>query len=227
MSTSAYCWSSTEICAFRVLRLDATGALVTDSSNGYVSGSIVEFSVRRNIDRGDQKTYKSATNCICAYKRNQDRLLNLEFTMKLCPLLDPELNEILGGDSVITSGGKSIGGASEDVIGTCTSCSTTATPDGTVSVELYTKAWASNRQASLSGANQFWRWVFPRVQWTMGDLSFNNEIMQLDFTGYSIENPSWGTGPTSDPTSTAVTRPYHYELTDALPTITCGYATVT
>lgn len=128
---SSYGWASTEICAVRVLSLKCDGTIQTGSDNGYVTCGVVSFSMKKNMERGEEKRYKSASNCVCGYKRNKDMLVGLDLELKLCPQLDPELNYMLSRDGMVQSSGHTIGGYAEPIDGTCScdDCTNCVTDD--------------------------------------------------------------------------------------------------
>lgn len=106
-----------------------------------------------------------------------------------------------------------------------------ADPDP-VSVELWTKAipTGTSGACAVAGTEEWWRWVYPRATFTLGDVTHENGIGLVSLTGFADPNPNWGNGPFNDwPTSDTfdVDSPEHFILdASGPPAAACGYTTV-
>lgn len=216
------CLGSARVCALRVARLNSLCQIVPGANNGVVSTAIVRLASSPEYEAGDDFTQKNGCGDICLTVRTLDKLKRMNLTLDLCTR-DMELIELLTGAQLYTEGADIIGvsrrGVGED------------DPDP-VSLELWTKAIPSGTTASCAapGAASWWRWVYPRATFTLGDVTHENGIGMVTLSGYAEPNTWWGNGPWNDwPADELLDEnsPEHFVL-DSVgpPTAQCGYVTV-
>jgi hypothetical protein len=217
------CLGSARVCALRVVRLDSNCSIVKGANNAVVSTAIVRLQATPEYDTGDEFIQKNGCGDICLYIKNLDKLKRMNLTLDLCTR-DMELIELLTGASLYTDAG--------DVIGVARRGIGASDPDP-VSLELWTKAIPSGQSGAcpLPGAGAaWWRWVYPRATFTIGDVTHENGIGLLSLSGFADPNPYWTNGPFNDwPADELLDpeSPEHFVL-DSVgpPTAQCGYISV-
>jgi hypothetical protein len=106
-----------------------------------------------------------------------------------------------------------------------------ACPDP-VSVEIWSKVIDNTGACSATDDTTplYWRTIWPRATFTLGDVSFANEIATISLTGFAEPNPAFTSGCFDDvPTEITLepTSPEHYFLDAAgPPALACGYIEV-
>lgn len=216
------CLGSARVCALRVTRLDSTCQIVKGANNAVASTAIVRLVSSPQYETGDEFIQKNGCGDICLYVKNADKLKRMNLTMELCTR-DMQMLEMLTGASLYTDAG--------DVIGLSRRGVGETDPDP-VSLELWTKAIPTGTSGACAavGAAQWWRWVYPRATFTLGDVTHENGIGLVSLTGFADPNPYWVNGPFNDwPADEILDQesPEHFVL-DSVgpPTTQCGYITV-
>lgn len=216
------CLGSARVCALRVTRLDSTCQIVKGANNAVASTAIVRLVSSPQYETGDEFIQKNGCGDICLYVKNADKLKRMNLTMELCTR-DMQMLEMLTGASLYTDAGSVIGLSRRGVGET--------DPDP-VSLELWTKAIPTGTSGACAavGAAQWWRWVYPRATFTLGDVTHENGIGLVSLTGFADPNPYWVNGPFNDwPADEILDQesPEHFVL-DSVgpPTTQCGYITV-
>lgn len=213
------CLGSAKVCALRVARLDDDCLSIPGAHNGAVSTAIVRLQSSPEYDAGQEFLQKNGCGDICISLRDLDKLKRMTLQMELCTR-DLELIEILTGATLYTVDGV-VAGLARRGVGA-------EDPPG-VSLELWTRAVDTAGNCASSG-NRWWRWVYPRATFTLGDTTLENGIATVQLTGFSEPNPVWGNGPWNDwPASSFPDpeSPEHFVLdSDGPPTAVCGYTAV-
>jgi hypothetical protein len=188
------CYGSLQACLIRVSKLTTAGAPsnAAANTNAYVSDAIVSLQVAVSLQQGDDISQKNGCGALKQSFKDCDKIKNLTLTMNLCEL-DADLIAFLTEATIFSSGGNTIGW---EYPSTASSC-----PAG-VCLEVWTKAWDGNQQAVpafTSPSAAYWRWVFPRTVWTLGNVQMDNTIMVVPVTGTASENASiTANGPHND-----------------------------
>jgi hypothetical protein len=217
------CLGSARVCALRVARLDSTCQIVKGANNAVASTAIVRLVSSPEYETGDEFIQKNGCGDICLYVKNADKLKRMNLTMELCTR-DMELLELLTGASLYTDASEVIG-LSRRGVG--------ATDPDPVSLELWTKAIPSGTSGACADPDagaSWWRWVYPRATFTLGDVTHENGIGLVSLTGFADPNPYWVNGPFNDwPADEILDQesPEHFVL-DSVgpPTGQCGYIAV-
>ena len=217
------CLGSARVCALRVARLNSACQIVPGANNGVVSTAIVRLQSSPEYVTGDEFIQKNGCGDICLNIKTLDKLKRMTLQLELCTR-DMELIELLTGAQLYTDGGEIVG-VSRRGVG--------ASDPNPVSLELWTKAIPTGTtggcQAS-TGEPEWWRWVYPRASFTLGDVTHENGIGMVMMSGYAEPNTWWGNGPWNDwPADQLLDEnsPEHFVL-DSVgpPTAQCGYVTV-
>lgn len=217
--------TSVDICALRIAKLTTAGAPNPGASNAYKACSVMSLGVKTEVEGGDDKSVKNGCGDLCAILRTPDLVKGITLDMELC-LLDAQLNEMLTGAGVYTSGGNAIGGAWPAV-------GVTPSP---VCIEAWSKAWDNDQQAVpafTTPSAAYIHWIFPFTRWTPGDVTLENDISTWPVTGVGSENDRiTANGPFDDwPASVSgpglVGRLGSWFFDSTLPTCDGSYSTVT
>ena len=220
-----HCFGSLQVCALRVAKLVTSGAPDPGASNGYISDAIIQAGVSVELEEGDDFTMKNGCGAICQTFKDCDRVSAANISLELCQL-DSELISLLLGTSVFDDSG--------DTIGTRLPAVEDACPAGT-SLEVWSKAWDGTEQAvptTTSPDVAYWHWVFPRVKWSLGDFTLENDFATISAEGIGEENDTLTVdGPYNDwPAAVAagggVPTVMGWFLESTLPTAVCGFTTV-
>ena len=215
------CLGSARVCALRVTRLDDTCRIVQGANNAVVSTAIVRLQSSPEYETGDEFIQKNGCGDIALVVKTGDKLKRMTLQLELCTR-DMELIELLTGASLYTIGA--------DVSGIARRGVGLSDPDP-VSVELWTKAIPTGTGGGCaSEAGGWWRWVYPKATFTLGDVTHENGIGLVQLSGFAEPNPYWGNGPFNDWPADELLQedsPEHFVLdSDGPPTAACGYITV-
>jgi len=203
--------------------LNSACQIVAGANNAVVSTAIVRLQSTPEYETGDEFIQKNGCGDICISIKTLDKLKRVNLSLELCTR-DMQLLELLTGGSLYTKTGQTVG-FSRRGIGD--------SDPNPVSVELWTKAVPTGSNAAscnTAGVASWWRWVYPRASFTLGDVTHENGIGMVMLTGFSEANTWWGNGPFNDwPADQLLDEnsPEHFVLdTVGPPTAQCGYITV-
>ena len=220
-----HCFASLQLCALRMARLESSGHPAEGSGNGYVSDGMTKLDVGIELNEGDDFELKNGCGALIAAFKQPDRIKRLNLTLEL-GILDVEILELAVGWDLFRSGGESIGGQMPPVVGT---------DNNQICLEAYSKAMDGDEQAvpALTTPNAaYFHWVFPRVSFTHGDFTLENELSTFPLEGKGEENSSiTANGPFNDwdaavAADGGITRVGGFFFDDVLPTADCGYIAV-
>jgi hypothetical protein len=213
------CLGSAKVCALRVARLADDCTAIPGSTNGAVSTAIVRLQSSPEYDTGQEFLQKNGCGDICLSLRDLDKLKRMTLQMELCTR-DLELIEILTGATLYTVDGE-VAGLARRGVG--------ADDPAGVSLELWTRAIDTQGSCGVGG-QRWWRWVYPRATFTLGDTTLENGIATVNLSGFAEPNAVWGNGPWNDWPASAFPdpdSPEHFVLdADGPPAAVCGYTTV-
>lgn len=205
------CLTSTDICALRAARLDTDGSFQTGADNLYEMTEVLTLGVSEEILEGARTTLENGCGSVCFNRKRPNRILGETLALELCHL-DAELLELMTGGTLLTSGGNTVG------------FEPPAFDDSTVSValEVWTMAWDGDEQATDGGDLLWIRHGYPKVTWTIGNRTFQNEVLRVPLTGDAVSNSQFGTGPLGD-WPAAISEPGAFFYDTTIPSGTCGY----
>lgn len=219
------CFASLNLEAIRVSKIGSGGAPVVGATSALVTDAAVRLQVAVTLEAGTSFSQKNGAGRVCAALTQPDTIKALALSMDLCQL-DMELLNLLTGATLFTDTGHTIGfqyplaNAAENP-GVC--------------LEAWTAAWDGTGAAVPTFTTPdaaFFHWVFPRVKWTMGQMTLENALMVVPVTGIASENHSiTANGPFNDwPTAVAtaggVVAVGGAFFDDTLPTVACGRSAV-
>jgi hypothetical protein len=202
--------------------LTAACAPAVGATNGVATSAIVRLASSPQYDTGQEYLLKNGCGDIVAYSREQNRLKEVAITLELATK-DFELIELLtGGSLIVDSTGNNIGIARRGV---------GKVESAYVSLEIWTTTIDANGPCQDATTDPgYYRVIFPRATFTLGDSTFENGVAMVTLTGFGTNNPQWGNGPWNDYPGTTVLDPKTPEaiVLDATgpPTLTNGYIAV-
>lgn len=188
-TTQPYSYQSIQVCAIRVVRLDATGTPVTGATtDGYIAKAPVMVKLSPDYQAGSELQIETGCGQLGAYYKAPDQLKKYNISFELTDL-DSELIEILTDNPIVSSGGATVGHTAKRVAA-CSSASRNG-----VGLEFWSKKW--NACAPPTG-DPYWHWVMPWAFLQTGEYSMQNNFLTVPIEGYLQENPNWGVGPWTD-----------------------------
>lgn len=198
----------------RVARLAADGTTPAGPDGLYVTDSLVRIERRSVFAESEEIEEKNGRGVPCVTFPGNRYVKRHDLTIVVCTP-DEELEELLAGGTLLTSGGNTIGYA-EPAVGT------QPNPNG-VSIEAWTYAVVDGAPAAVNP----YRWyAWPRVyDIVREDDTFEDGALLPTFTGKAVQNPNWGNGPLNDWPSTS-TRILQRVRTPDLPTSQVGYQAI-
>lgn len=217
------CYGSIQACLLRWANVTAGGAPQPGASNGYRTDSLIQISVSTELEAGVDVTKKNGCGSICQSFKEADKIKRVSLSTSLCNL-DSELIQLMVGGDTFRSAGTTLGYQLPTVDDDA--------PNGGC-LEVWTKAWDGDSQATLTGLAAYWHFVFPRAKFAPGDFSTqNDDFLEFPLDGFSDPNPLiTANGPYNDwPTFIAgpggITSSMGWFLDSTLPASACGYVTV-
>ena len=188
-------YGSIKAAVIRVARLDASCSPISGATNGAASKAVIMLQAQAEYETGEEFTQKNGLGDLMISVKDNDKLKRMNLTMELATR-DFELLEIMTGATLLASGGTTMGISRRGT--------SLTTPDP-VSVEIWTKVATSSGSCVATGSGQWFRNVYPKVVWTLGDTDFGNSIATVKMTGVAEGNPNWGAnGPFNDWAYTAI-----------------------
>lgn len=176
--TNQTCHGSLNLCALRVASLTATGAPNVGASKGYCTDASIKLDVQIELEEGAELTQKNGCGALKNYFKGDDKIKAVTLGLELCQL-DSELIQFLTGGTLFTSAGTTIGMRLPLAADTA--------PYG-VSVEAWSYAWDGQAQAVAGSAVQYIHWVFPRVKWSLGQFTLEEDLATIPVNGTGSEN---------------------------------------
>lgn len=181
----AECTIPFEICRLRVTRLDDIGNVAAGPNNYWVTDKLTELQITPEIETGDDRVLKGGCGCIIAAAKLPD--LRKRWTLKLTKgSVEPGLDELLLGDTLISAGGSPIGTWSAPQIGDCV-----GNPPN-VAIEAWAKNWLFDHQ------DPTYPWIqllFVMSLWQRDQETFNDDLSVSPVNGFTRANDLWGHGP--------------------------------
>lgn len=201
----------------RVARLSASGATPAGAENGYCTDAIVRLALTPNRKAGKEINRENGRGENCLTFKLPDSIIRYDAELTICGT-DPELTELLAGGTIYRED------TDEPTIGyRAPRLGSIPVPNG-VSIEGWSNAVDSygNPVADLP----FWHYAIPRVFLTEGAFSLEADARDNTFTGYAVENPSWGNGPWNDWDGPDAISAWQRVRVAALPASALGYIAV-
>lgn len=181
------CYQSLDLCAVRASVLNADGTRIGSNPNGSAY-NLSPISLGRSpiVSTGESFEQRDGCGNICVSITDPDVTTGENLTLTLCQL-DLELINILTGASVLLDGGGEVFGVEAP------DPSVTQNP---VEFHAWTKAYSGSSQ--VASPRNYWHWVWPKVQWNIGDWTIERGILSIVLTGRAAANANLGSGSFAD-----------------------------
>lgn len=188
-------YGSIKAAVIRVGKLSGACVPLSGANMGAASKAVITMQATADYETGDEFNQKNGNGDLLISVKDNDKLKRLNLQLELATR-DYELISVMTGATLLASGGVTYGIAR---LGTASS---TPSP---VSMEIWTKVAQASGSCAATGSGQWFRHVYPKVVWTLGDSEFGNSVATVKMTGVAEGNPNWGNGPFNDyPDYTAV-----------------------
>jgi len=217
---NATCAQLLQVWHARIIRLDDTGDVLAGIDSLYEHDRPITMGyTETRPDRVRIEQQDGAGETCGLYQGPPRAAETIELTMDLCQL-DAELMELLLGGLTIQNG-------SYGSVGYLAATSSDINTDG-VALETWSIAWNGNSRKTYLGQPAWYRHVFPKTTWQLGQVTMANDAFStIPLTGVAEVNPGFGTGLATDPFPTNVgSHPYAWVLDDSIPAGACGYQEV-
>lgn len=217
---SDLCGASLQACAMRLTRLLPSGIPKPGADNLVVTDALVEATVTPVYSDGVDLEKITANGKVKFAYKDDDRFKRVDLDLTVASI-DPTVAELLAGGEVLDSG--TLDGYGFPAVGSGNNCGVGGR-DG-VSIELWTRNLVEG--GFTDPITPYLHWVFPRTFMRLAPRTFNNDIMDVQFTGFGIENRNWFDGPTGDwPLPDKSYKAAQYIEAATVPDAVCGYQTV-
>ncbi len=221
------CLGQFRACLLRIAKLNSDCTPAGGADNKVITSALVTMTMTPNVTEG--KVYESRSGCGARNfrVRGQDTVDQLDLTGQLS-FFDYEMMKMLfGGELILGDVGTPYAGK---VIGWSAPAGDTTT-SALVALEVVVQNATGEGGDCINTTESpaYTGHWFPRAQLRYNDRTFEDEVANLTFTGYSVSNPNlhdpFGDWPGATPTPT--TSPYFMVGYAALPdTPACGFQTV-
>lgn len=214
------CTQLLKVAHLRVLRLTAAGLIEVGADARYEHSAPIALAFTEQRAEREQLEQRDGNGDVCgAYNGPPGAVDRVDLSVDLCTY-DAELIEMLAGGTVITDG-------SYGTIGYLAATDADKNVNG-VAIEAWSIAWNGRQRALRNGQPAWYRHVFPKTTWQVGEVTMNSEgFSTIPLTGVGEVNSGFGTGLVADPWPVNVgDHPWGWHLDDAKPTGMCGYQTV-
>lgn len=187
----------TGVCLFRVARLASDCSPLGGNGSGYVTAGIVDFTATPDIEEGN--TIAPKTGCgVTAYRKvRQDRINGYNISGNLVFWDDEGMFQMFGGAVIY---GRSGGDFSGEAIGWAAPNYDAAESPG-VYLEVISQRIAEGAGDCISsggGRPTYTGHTFGKVLLTPGEISLQDDAVNLPFTGKASANPNLFDGPWND-----------------------------
>ena len=181
------CGVSFNICRMRITELDTVGNVKNVTPNSYVTDGVQSIAITVNKETGNNFSVRNGCGCSISKVKLPDTFNWFEFTFTDSQD-EPQLEAMLLGQPTISAGGIVVG-INADFSLDCDE------QNPAVALEFWTQNYSGS---AISGTYPYFHWVFPWVEWTLGDSTFQEGPAPRVYTGQSKGNQLWGSGPYGD-----------------------------
>lgn len=206
---------SIKVCTIRATRLDANTCAFAYAPGGdpsdvssypgggtdvAITDAIVSLTSSAEYEAGQEYIGKNGCGVIQISVKESDSLKRVNLQANFITR-DLEFLELVSGADLFTG----VGAASASTVGMTRRAVGAAEPDP-VSLEVWTRAADQSGECAGATSASWWRWVWPKTKFTLGDVNLDNNVGEIQVTGFSEPNPNWDLGPNDDWPASDVTR---------------------
>jgi hypothetical protein len=214
------CPTSLDICRIRASRLNADGTYKVAANNHVVSDRALALDVKPEIKAGKNLELEGGCDsCVAVSYKGTDRLMRFNFTLQTTAI-EAALIELLTGAPVNLDASVApvaVGNQWPDQL----DCSSPV--QAPTALEVWTKAWAKDRQ--VDPPFQYYRWIWPMTFWQISNFKLESDFLVFQLDGYSRSNPNFGNAYGDWPAGiTKVGNIGGFFLDTLQPIAVCGYS---
>lgn len=215
------CTTPLKVCAMRAIRLDDVGEILSGASSLYTKTPVLVAYTPQTPERERIEQLNGCGDQCLLYLGPPKATESVDLRMDLCDL-DAEWVELLAGGSIITDAV----GTGYDTIGYLSPTDDTILEDG-VLFETWSYAWSGRERAQIGGSPAYYRHIFAKTTWQVGEIQMSNGVNVIPMTGVGEVNTGAGTGLAADPFPADLGESvYGWALVDSIPDVECGYQEV-
>jgi hypothetical protein len=210
------CTNLLKVCAFRGVKLDPDGTHATGVDAMYITSAAILLGYTPNQpDRERFEVFNGCGDQCALYIGPPKAVDSVTMRMDLCQL-DAELIELLAGGEVISDG-------DYGTIGYLAPTDSTLNADGTA-IETWSIAWNGRQRALRNGQPAWYRHLFPKTAWQVGEIVQQNQFATIPLTGSGEVNSAWDQGLDDDPFPVPIgDAAYGWFIDSQKPASQCGY----
>ena len=180
------CFTPFKIPRIRVTRLNSCGQVVTGSCSQVVSNGIISIEMTKNYEDREEFFVKNGDGTFCVRETNPPILKWIDLVVTLCDV-DPDIINIMAAEPLYTSND-----TASTKIGWSTEEGSAASSN--FALEGWTRL--ANTAALCTGGQEYGYVLFPWVvEGTIGDMTFENGVVNFTLNARTHANSLWGVGP--------------------------------
>jgi hypothetical protein len=182
---TSVCYTPFKAMRVRATLLNSCGVPVTGCST-VVSDGIISVEMTKEYEERQEFFKKNGDGVFCVKETNPPILKWLNLVLTFCNV-DPELVNIMSAEPLVLDDA-----VSPKATGFSTQENTTASAN--FALELWTRI--ANAGVSCTGGQEYGYTLFPWVvEGTIGDITYQNDTVDLILNARTRSNSPWGTGP--------------------------------
>lgn len=220
------CFGQYAVCAIRVSRLDENCCPMEGENNAVAQRCVISFTASPEREEGTEYNCTDGCGDVCWTVKDCDKEKRMNLDLEMC-IRDLEMIELLSTAQVcLDDAGNCIGLERQGVDVDC--------PNGAV-VELWAKVGFGTGACppdptTADTTPKWWRFTYPRAFMWMGDTTMEDDVYNVNLTGYSENNPCFVDGPFNDYPAAKPLSPGALESilldVEGPPETACGYIPV-
>lgn len=190
------CIGQYNACLLRIVRLNSTCTPLAGGTDRVVTTALVNMTATPDIEEATLFEPKNGCGDICWTAETCDKIKRWNLSGEFC-YTDFEMMELLFGGSLVL--GAAAGPYAGRVIGYAAPSTSNACNNG-VGIEVFSQTSGAGVGACSTAATPFPGYIghiFPRVKFTLGERTFENDVARVQFTGIATANPNY-TNPWTD-----------------------------
>ena len=185
------------VCVLRVALLDSDCSPLGGNGSGYVTAGIADFTATPEIEEGTEFAPKNGCGTTLYSYVRQDRIKRYNLQGNLYFFDDEGMYIMFGGETILGRAGGDFAG---DTIGWAAPNYDAVASNG-VYLEVISQRIAEGAGDCVTSGAGFPKYtghIFGNVLMTPGELSLQDDAIQMPFTGKALANPSLFNGPWND-----------------------------
>jgi hypothetical protein len=183
---TSVCFTPLKVPRVRVTLLDSCGQAVTGTCSTVVSDGIISIAQTKEYEDRQEFFVKNGDGIFCVRETNPPILKWINLVVTFCNV-DPELVGIMTGNSLVaddSAAAKKIGYNEDENAATLSN----------FALEGWTRL--ANQGVACTGGLQYGYVLYPFAkEGTIGDITYQNDVVNFVVNARTSSNSLWGTGP--------------------------------